>query len=105
LLREPAEILGRPPEIDNIDRIKGRRFFELLLDRGKCRARHGSRSLDADIDIRALSARPRSPRAEHEDAIDRIEDVAPDHFRGEFGGVGGIADRSHVPSASNPDLN
>ena len=105
MLREPAEILGRPPEIHNIDRVKGGRFFELLMDRGKRRARHGSRSFDADIDIRALSGRPRSPSPEQEDAIDRIGEVPPDHRGGEFGGVGGIADRSHMPSASTGNLN
>ena len=59
MLSEPAEILSRPPEIHDIDRIEGRRFIDLLMDRGERRARYWRRSLDADIDAPAFDSRPR----------------------------------------------
>jgi hypothetical protein len=58
--------------------------------------RHWSRSLDADVDIRALGRRPRRAGAEQKDPIGGIGQMPPDHQSGEFGGVRGILDRSHM---------
>jgi hypothetical protein len=105
LLRDPAEFLRHPPEIDDIDRKKSWRFLELVVDCRQSRMRHGSGSLDADVDIRAFGRRPRRAGAEQKYAISGIGQMPPDHQSGEFGGVGGILDRSHMASTFPIGLN
>jgi hypothetical protein len=48
------------------------------------------------MDIRALGSQPRCAGAQQKYAIGGIGQIPPDHHRGEFGGFGGIPDRSHL---------
>ena len=66
--------------------------LEFIVDCRKRRMRHRSRTLDADVDIRALGRRPRRARAEQKDAVGRIGQMPPDHQSGEFGRIRGILD-------------
>jgi hypothetical protein len=45
---------------------------------------------------RAFAGRPGRSGAEQKDAIGGIGQMPPDHQGGEFGGIGGILDRSHM---------
>jgi hypothetical protein len=91
-LRDLAEFLRHPPEIDDIDRKKSWGFLELLMDCRESRVRHRRRSLDADVDIRALGRGPRRAGAEQKDAVGGIGQMPPDHQSGEFGRIRGILD-------------
>ena len=66
------------------------------MDCRESRMRHRRRSLDADVDIRALGRRSGRAGAEQKYVISGIGQMPPDHRGGEFGGIGGILDRSHM---------
>ena len=66
--RNLAEFLRRARKIDDVDRIEGRRLFELVVDRHKNSARGRGLVFYTKVDIGALDGRAGRAGAEQKDA-------------------------------------